>query len=142
MITKRYYQENKITVEAILNELHHLQDQYDPSLSTSNASILLDQVMNSIQNIVDGLENGVQLSPGEKYSIYKEQQKELRKEDIISTLLNKKDFTEEMVEELSDEWFETALNYYDKGLTNDDSWTYAIDSAIDSTLELMNKRNK
>lgn len=139
---KRHYQENKITVESILNELYHLQEQYNPSLDMVHSAMVLDEAMNSIQNIVDGLENGIQLSPSEKHAIYKEQQEEYRKEDLIQVLRDEKGYSDEMIEELSDEWFRIALNYYDNGLSNLDHWKDAAESAVDCTFDVMFEKLK
>lgn len=74
-----------------------------------------------------------------EWAIYQKLDKQFKKEDIINALIDKHGYKEE---DITDELVNTVLYYYEKGLSNDDTWNYILDNAIDSAEELLEERRR
>lgn len=72
------------------------------------------------------------MSKTSEWEIYQRLDKQFKKEDIRNALVDRHDYKEE---DITDEFVNTILHYYEKGLSNDDTWNYILDSAIDSAKE-------
>ena len=81
-----------------------------------------------IKRNVNGQEMEFELTSEEMYKAFWEQEKEYHKEDIRGIL-------EEREISASDEDIEYIVSKYEDYLSEDDSWRYAAEEAIDDVIE-------
>lgn len=139
---KNYYQDNKITTLAILEEMEQWTGLYDKDMSTVQASLLLDRIMTAVkEDLIPGLRNGVELNHFDKQVIYREVEKDYKREDMENILEDLYGYSDEQIDNLNPDFVESVLEYYQEVESNDDNWRSLMSSAISLALEAFKSKN-
>lgn len=139
---KNYYQDNKITTLAILEEMEEWTELYDKDMSTIQASLLLDRIMTTVkEDLIPGLRNGVELNHFEKQVIYQEVERDYQREDMENILEDLYGYSDEQLDNLNPYFVENVIECYQKIESNDDNWRSLMNAAISLALEISKSKN-